>query len=477
MLEKQAISPLGAFVETRRDSLSPVHTQLEEALRAAIRGGHLVPGARLPATRQLAGELGVSRGVVVEAYEQLVAEGYLTARTGSGTRVASAAAGAADAPSPADGSAAQQRVTFDFRPGSPDLTLFPRAGWSKALQRATRDSPHSDLGYGDPTGHPGARTALAGWLSRTRAAVATAGDVVLTSGFTQGAALICQVLRDRGSTELAVEDPGHPEQRDMLRQHGMSLRPVPVDEGGIDVDALTATGVRAVLVTPAHQFPTGVVLAPKRRAALLAWARNQDGLVIEDDYDAEYRYDRAPVGCLQGVAPDVVIYAGSASKMLAPALRLGWLLVPWRLAGDVAAAKQMADYGSPVLGQLALADLIDSGGLDRHLRHTRLRYRARRDHFVAALGRCLAQARVGGIAAGLHAVVELNTGTDERSIERHAEKLSVAVHGMYRYRADRTGPPALAVGYSRVPERSIDEGIGRLAEAIRRSQDVEGAGR
>ncbi len=437
----------------------------------AIRGGQLIPGARLPATRQLAGELGVSRGVVVEAYEQLVAEGYLTSRTGSGTRVAPAA-GAAESRSAAGGSAAEQRVAFDFRPGSPDLALFPRAGWAKALRRATCDSPHGDLGYGDPSGHPVARAALAGWLSLTRAAVATAGDVVLTSGFTQGAALICQVLRDRGVTKLAVEDPGHPGQRDMLRRHGMSLWPVPVDEGGIVVDALADTGARAVLVTPAHQFPTGVVLAPKRRAALLDWARKQRGLVIEDDYDAEYRYDRAPVGCLQGVAPDVVIYAGSASKMLAPGLRLGWLLVPWLLADEVAAAKQVADHGSPVLGQLALADLIDSGGLDRHLRHTRSRYRARRDHLVAALSRLLAHATVGGVAAGLHAVVELDTETDERSVELHAEQHGLAVHGMYRYRVDRIGPPALVLGYSRVPERSIDEGIGRLAEVIHQSQGV-----
>lgn len=232
------------------------------------------------------------------------------------------------------------------------------------------------------------------------------------------------------------------------------------------VDALEAGGAHAVLTTPAHQFPTGAVMAPERRAALLAWARDRGGVIVEDDYDAEYRYDRAPVGCLQGLAPDVVIHGGSASKMLAPALRLGWLLVPARLAAEFATAKGAADHGSPVLGQLAFADLIDSGGLDRHLRRTRSSYRARRDGLVAALAQHFPQATVRGIAAGLHAVVELDGSTDERSIELHATRLGVAIHGMHRYRVASTGPPAFAIGYSRLPARSIGPGVAQLATAV-----------
>lgn len=465
MPDSQTNSAIVALVEARRSASAALHTQLEEGLRAAVRDGLLPLGARLPASRQLAEDLGVSRSVVVEAYEQLVAEGYLTARTGSATRVAGTETSTPHRPRPSD-TGAPRAPTFDLRPGSPDLATFPRAAWIKALQAVTRDIAHDDLGYGDGLGHPAARAVLTGWLTRTRAAAARPEHAILTNGFGQALDITCRALAATGHRELAVEDPGHPEQREMIGRLGLTPVPVPVDAGGLVVDALAVTRARAVLVTPAHQFPTGVVLAPHRRQALVAWARERSGLVVEDDYDAEYRYDRAPVGCVQGLAPDVVVYGGSASKMLAPALRLGWLLAPPALEAELVREKCATDYGSPVIGQLALAHLIDTGTLSRHLRHTRARYRARRDQLVDALATRLPGASVLGIAAGMNAVVMLPPGTDERAVEHRGAARGVAVRGMHRYRLTSTGPPALVLGYTRLPARSLGPAINELARAV-----------
>jgi GntR family transcriptional regulator / MocR family aminotransferase len=459
----------------------PLRDQLEAELRAAVRDGRLGPGCRLPASRTLAADLGLSRGVVVEAYAQLIGEGYLEARRGSGTRVAAgvsggdgggrdhpaawpagsgaAGRGPATAPAPAP-AAARPGPRIDFRPGIPDLSSFPRAAWAAALRRAALETPAWALGYGEPAGAPALRAALAAYLGRVRGVVAGAGGVMVVGGFSQALALLARVLPGRLGPAVAVEDPGSPGQSGLLERTGLELVPVGVDGEGLRIDELACSRARVVIVTPAHQFPTGVVLSPARRAALLAWARARDGLVVEDDYDAEYRYDREPVGAVQGLAPDRVIYAGSVSKTLAPSLRLGWMVPPAALLPALVQAKHDADLGSPTLEQLAFAELLSSGAYDRHLRRSRARQRRRRDALVAALRRHAPALRVLGTAAGLHALVELPAGCDEAALVRRAAAAGVGLHGLAGHHAPgRATTPGLVLGYAALPETAIADGI------------------
>jgi GntR family transcriptional regulator/MocR family aminotransferase len=442
--------------------------QLTAALREAIAEGRLAPGARLPSSRQLAADLRVSRGVVVTAYEQLVAEGRLISNQGSGTTVVCSAPTYAP-PSERPGAyvgAEQTHLPIDLRPGTPDLAAFPRAAWRRAYERALTAATNADLGYADATGAPRVRQTLADYLGRVRAARLTADDVVVTTGAAQAFALVAAHLRQAGAVRFGVEEPGSPSIRAHLTAHGLRLVPIPVDEDGLDVAALRASDVQAVMVTPAHQYPTGVVLAPHRRAELIAWARQTGGLVVEDDYDAEFRYDRDPVGCLQGLAPDVVAHLGSASKALAPALRLGWLCPPRDRRGPVHAAKDAADHGGPALEQLAFADLLATGGYDRHLRQARRAYRTRRDALVAALATYLPQCRVHGVAAGLHLVVELPPGTDDAAVAAKAHAAELGPVPLSATRLEPGGPPGLVIGYASQPPDRIAASVHRLSELI-----------
>src|SRR5215218_9359627 len=401
MLEEGTIGP-EVLVELRRDDAAPLGVQLEAGLRDAIRSGRLEAGARLPATRVLARDLGVSRRLVVEAYEQLRAEGYLEGRTGAGTFVRGGATSAAPPPAPAGtGPLHPPTLRYDFFPGAPDLAGFPRADWLRATREALRRMPDPALGYPDAHGVPELRSQLAAYLRRVRGVVAEPERVVVAAGAQQAVALMAVALRAvlHRPPRVAVEDPGFPRHRAILAEGGARLVPVPVDEDGLRVDLLASSGADAVLATPAHQSPTGVALAPDRRDALAAWARD-GGIVIEDDYDAEFRYDRPPLGALQGLAPEHVLYAGSTSKTLAPALRLGWVVAPAPFVRPLARARLM----------------VDGGTYDRHLRAARRRYRERRDTLAAALDRHLPGARVAGIAAGLHAVVEPPAPVDEAAL-------------------------------------------------------------
>ncbi|HEX7290487.1 MAG TPA: PLP-dependent aminotransferase family protein [Conexibacter sp.] len=448
----------------RAEGHEPLHAQLERQLREAIRGGRLATGARLPATRVLAAELDVSRGVVVEAYAQLTAEGYLRTRRGAGTVVA-AAARPAPAPQP---SPHPRPVPEDFHPGTPDLAGFPRAAWLRSLRAVLRDAPHDALGYANPAGTPELRQALARYLGRARGVAVDADRTLVTSGLTQGVALAFRALRRRGARRVVVEDPGFTVHRGIAAHCGLEVVPVPVDAHGLVTDALADVDADVALVTPAHQMPLGGVLAPERRAALVAWAEARDAYVIEDDYDAEHRYDREPVGALQGLAPERVLYAGCASKVLAPSLRLGWLVLPQALVAQVATEKALDDLGTSALDQRALADFLERGELDRHLRRMRPRYRARRDALIAALARELPSWRVtDGIAAGLHVVALLPEAVDEAAFLAAAAERGMRLHGLSWFRASGPSagvPPGLALGFGNASEPAIARAVAQLAK-------------
>ena len=423
---------------------------LTDALREAVRSGRLVPGTRLPSSRSLAADLGIARNTVADAFADLVAEGWLTARQGSGTRVATGVPAIPPGPhptTPAAGTTAH-RPAYDLRAGFPDVSAFPRAEWLRAARRALTAAPHDVFGYGDPRGRVELRTALATYLARARGVRADPERIVICAGFSHGLSLLGRMLRARGADTVAVESYGLDEHWQLLTAAGFRMRAMPLDELGTDTRELTR-GTAAVLLTPSHQFPMGVALHHDRRAAVVDWARRTGGLVLEDDYDGEFRYDRRPVGALQGLAPDEVVYLGTASKSLAPGLRLGWMVLPPAVAEEVTAVKGGVDTcGAP--DQLTLAEFLTSGAYDRHVRASRSRYRRRRDALVAALAARAPEIRVTGIAAGLHVVLRLPPGSQQRVIRAAAER-GLAVEGLTpRHRhpdAAVQAPDALVLGY------------------------------
>jgi GntR family transcriptional regulator / MocR family aminotransferase len=420
----------------------------------------------VPSTRDLARQLGVSRRVVVDAYSQLAAEGYLSLRQGARPRVSDGGAAASDARAVA--APAARRPRFDFRPSVPDVSTFPRAAWLRSLRQALATMTDDDLGYGDPRGDEVLRSALADYLGRVRGVVADPEHIVVTTGYTQGLGLVCHALAAAGAKRIALEDPSNPEDGLVAAHAGLEPVLIGVDDAGTRVDELEQADADAVVVTPAHQHPTGVVLAAERRTALLAWLRASDTIAIEDDYDAEYRYDRAAIGALQGLDPARVAYAGSASKTLAPALRIGWLVVPPSLLPAVSHAKLLADRGTARIEQHAFADFLTRGELDRHLRRMRARYRSRRDALVNALTQTLPEATIRGVAAGLHVTVQLRDGVSEQAILEEAHARRVELETMADYRPDTPGgPPVLLLGYAQMPEPAIHAGVHELAKAIR----------
>jgi GntR family transcriptional regulator/MocR family aminotransferase len=450
---------LDLLVTVDRAGDGSLREQLEQQLREGIRRGALHAGTPLPSTRALAAELGISRGVVVEAYAQLVAEGFLVARAGAATRVASVAAHEPAAELPP--ARIPPPVRFDFRVEAADLSAFPRRAWAAALRETLRDVPDAALGYGDRAGAPALRATLAAYLGRARGVSAEPERVVVCTGITQAVALLARALRRAGVERVAVEDPSFPIHRRVFAREGLRVVPVPVDGGGLRVDALDALDVGAVLVTPSHQFPLGMALAPERRTELVEWAAARDAWVFEDDYDGEYRFDRDPVGALQALAPARVVYLGSASKTLAPALRLGWMVVPAGLVDAVADAKALADSGSPQIDQLALSRFIDRGELDRHLRRMRGDYRRRRDALVAGLGIELPQLELEGISAGLHIAARLPDGMPLGPLLALAWERGVGTYGF-----EHGGVARLLLGYANLPEPSVAPAVRALAACV-----------
>jgi len=451
-------------VERRRGET--LRVAVERMLRVAISSGALRPGVRLPSSRALAVQLGVSRGVISEAYSQLAAQGFLVSRRKATPEVAYVIS----APAPPSRLAVVSRSPrFDLTPTTPDLTLFPRRRWLSAYAEVLRSGPIAAFDYAEPCGERELREVLADQLGRTRGLVAEPEQILVINGTAQGVDLLARLLARSGAQRVAIEDPSLDSQPERLKING--LRPVPqaVDGDGLVVSGLAAD---AVLVTPAHQFPTGAVLSGARRRELLQWSRQHDALVIEDDYDAEFRYDRQPVRALQGLDPTRVVYLGTTSKTLAPALRLAWAVIPEQFANAAKEIKHLLDFCSPSLEQRTLARLIRSGEYDRHVRRARIAYRRRRDALIAALDRHLPEYPVEGVAAGLHVLVRLPTGVGDAAIASQAEQAGVRVTPLSRFAySERTGE-GLVIGYGRIHEDAMEPAIRALASVVNRSGNV-----
>ncbi len=458
--------PIELLLSVSREGRGTLGSQIEDQLRSAIRTGALREGAQVPSTRDLARQLGVSRRIVVEVYAQLAAEGYLILRQGARPRVKEGASAASASDAQAVPRASRER--YDFRPSRPDVSAFPRASWLRSLRTALTNMTDAELSYGDPRGIEALRVTLAEYLGRVRGVVADPERIVITNGYAQGLALVCQALVAEGAKRIAVENPGTLDDREIIDRMGLEIVPISVDEAGIRVDELVRAAPDAVIVTPAHQQPTGVILSGDRRTALISWLRESSAIAIEDDYDAEYRYDRAAVGALQGLAPDRVVFAGTTSKTLVPALRLGWLVLPPQLVPAVAHEKLIVDRGAVRIEQHAFADFVARGELDRHLRRMRVRYRRQRDALIRELARELPEVTVTGISAGLHVNAQLPASDDEQAIREEAERRGVGLATMSEYRSDaHDDPPTLMLGYGRVPEPAIVPGVHEIAEAVR----------
>jgi GntR family transcriptional regulator/MocR family aminotransferase len=421
-------------------------------LRSAIQQGRLPAGTVLPPTRTLARDLGIARSVVVAAYEHLATDGYLTGRQGSGTQVMPIAKTSAGTSSTTAEPVADVRLLG----GLPDPALFPRTEWLRHYRAAVNEVPNHQLGYPGPLGTLQLREALANYVARVRGVATTPDRMVITSGITQAVVLVARALRARGVETVAVEDPCFGLHRQAVINTGLKVVPIPVDDDGLDVAKLLAHNVGAVLVAPAHSYPTGTVLSAARRAALVKWADDNEGLIFEDDYDAEFRYDRAPIGALQGLAPQRVAYAACASKTLTPALRLGWLVVPDWLVHEAVKQKLLDDMGNTVLEQLALARFVESGVFARHLRRVRPIYRRRRDTALASIAASLPGANPTGVAAGLHTYLRLPTSCDEMGIVEAARDRGVLVEGAsWNWSVPSAAPPALVIGYGAIAEPAI----------------------
>jgi GntR family transcriptional regulator / MocR family aminotransferase len=445
--------------------------QLRGGLRDAIRSGRLPAGTRLPASRVLADDLGVSRGIVVEAYAQLVAEGFLVTRPGSGTLV-SDAAGVTQAHASwwhRRGQRHQRlwRPELDLRPSGPDPALFPRSQAARTMEEVFRRLPAAEFGYTGPWGVAALRRQLEYHLSRLRAAMAPADGIVVVTGRTQALTVIARALAAAGHDHVAVEDPGSPRYRHLLQAHGLKPVPIPVDDRGLDVGALADSGCRVVLTSPSCQFPTGVVMSGERRASLLEWAVARGALIVEDDQGADFHYERPALACLQGMRPEHVILIGSVSLTLAPAMRLGWIVPPPQLLRAIAETKRDDDFGTPVMEQHALASWLESGHYDRHVRHARRSYAMRRDALSRQLRQHFPEWPQHGIHAGLEILLELPGGLSDRHVAAHAMQQGLGITPLTPMRVAAPGPPGLVLSYARLPLQRCADAVGRLEQAVR----------
>jgi GntR family transcriptional regulator/MocR family aminotransferase len=461
--EFQTNLPWDAVLQLDDSGGGPLNERLRQALLSAIRAGRLPTGSTLPPSRALAADLGCSRWVVTEAYGQLIAQGYLEGTTGSATRVSwSASPRKHSAPAPV-----RQELRFNLAVGIPDLRMFPRRTWAASIRAEVAQASYRDLAYPPHGGHPRLRWVLADYLTRLRGAAVEPDDITVSTSIIDGITRMCQALCRAGVSTVGVEEPGWPRLVAAARVAGLTPVPVAVDDSGMCVDELAAQpAIKAVIIAPAHQFPTGTVLAPSRRAAILEWARRVDGVILEDDYDAEFRYDRRPIGVMQSMDPSHVVLLGSVSKTLSPALRIGWIAAPPRWTQDLRAAT-VPSPEPPTLDQLAFARFIETGSFDRHLRAARKRYRARRDSFVRALKEELPQCRVSGAAAGLHLLLHLPDDVNPEAVVHEAALLGVRALSLGQFRVrDGEWGNGLVIGYGSLADELVPEAVHQLALAI-----------
>ncbi|MFI5713938.1 PLP-dependent aminotransferase family protein [Kribbella sp. NPDC051620] len=459
---------LDLHLELRLDPAQSIGRALEQALREAIRSGRLTTGAKLPGTRSLAGDLGIARGTVVQVYAQLVAEGWLLGQPGAGTRVAAVATGAvrgngADLAAAASGERGGLDV-LSLQAGRPDLSSFPRQVWGRAVRRVLAGAGSESFDYAPPEGLPVLRNAVADYVSRARGVHATAEDVVITAGYSHGLALLARMFRELGVERVSMENPGLARHRNLVMAAGLEISPLAVDASGANPDDVRG---QVAVLTPAHQHPQGAVLAPERRMRFVAWAK--DGFVVEDDYDGEFRYDQQPVGAMQALAPDRVIFAGCASKALAPGVRLGWLVVPPVLRRSLLQAMISTGSGVSAMEQLVMADLITRGDYDRHIRKVRLEYRRRRTELADRVNSVWPHP-LEGIAAGMHALLPLESAEEERRLVDVAQYGGLSVHGLhtmgYWHTEDDAQPAALVLGYATPPPHAWRTALGRLTKVL-----------
>lgn len=442
---------------------------LEAALREAIRAGRLRAGTVLPSSRALAADLGVSRGTVTAAYEILVAEGWLVTRPGATTVVAASPYSSHSLPphSLPPQSPQGRDMRHDFHPGLPDVGSFPGRAWTEALRRALTHGPDSSLRYDGLWGHPELRVRLSEYVARARGVVCSADGLMVCSGFTQGFAVVAAALHRRGVRQVAVEDPCVSLHCEILEAAGLDVVSVPVDDEGLVVD-LVPDGVGAVVVTPALHFPTGVVLSVERRRALVTRATADDFVVVEDDYVGELRYDGRPLPALHSLAPDRVAYLNSVAKLLAPGVRLGWLVPPPALAGDVDAVKRVVDKGASALDQLALAEVIASGAFSHHLRNRRDAYRRRRDQLVTALRERVPEVDVRSPDAGMFVLVELPPGSSSAAeVIADAAERDIRLVSTASCWHDTPAPPrTLTVGFTAAPDHGFRTAVDALTQLL-----------
>lgn len=431
---------------------------LEHELRTAIRSGRLAADAELPSTRALASDLGVARSTVVAAYEQLAVEGYLVARQGRSTVVAHVAI---PDEVTSDRNPIGRQLQHDFRPGEPALGSFPRSDWQQSVRRTIMESADEVFGYGDPRGRLELREVLANYLARARVVHVDASAVRIYGGFASSLGFMGEMLRRQGIVRIGVEQPMLPFHRQILALTGVEPIGVSVDDEGLSVDELTAHDVQAVVVTPGNQQPLGVTMSSARRNDLIAWAASCDGWVIEDDYDGEFRYDRRPIGALQGLDPDRVIYAGTASKSMGPGLHLSWLVVPQRLRPDLDAVTQLR-AGVSTLNQLAMADFIDRGNYDRHVRRQRRVYQQRRNALIERLEAVPWIAPVSG-QAGMHVLARIPPGEiSEATVIAAGERQSIGLIGLRtHFGHDKEG---LVINVSRPANHQFAAALAALEE-------------
>ncbi|GHG26692.1 MULTISPECIES: MocR-like pyridoxine biosynthesis transcription factor PdxR [Amycolatopsis] len=452
---------LGADLHLELPGSGGKRAALIAALRDAVRAGRLAPGTRLPPYRSLAADLGLARNTVADAYAELVAEGWLTAVQGSGTRVAERAEPLKPVRTPKKAPGAP-KPAYNLRQGQPDATSFPRTEWLAAARRALNVAPHDAFGPGDPRGRPELREALAQYLARARGVRTSPERIVVCSGVAHALRLLFPAVLPG---PLAVESYGLAFHRSIFAAAGVRTIPLALDEHGARVEDLD---VPAVLLTPAHQFPTGGPLHHDRRTAVAGHVRATGGVLVEDDYDGEFRYDRKPVGAVQGLDPEHVVYAGSVSKSLSPAVRLGWLVLPGHLVDPVLAVKGEREAWAGVLGQLTLAEFLASGGYDRHIRRIRQHYRRRRDRLVTALAERAPHVTPTGIAAGLHAVLRLPPGTENTALKAAAWQ-GLALDGLAAFRhpdSTMSTMDGLVVGYAAPPEHAYPAALDALCRAL-----------